>query len=397
MRLSKSTIDKIAPPDLKNGKPTQDFYRDSALPGFGLRVSSGGTKSFIVEKRINGRVKRITIGKFGPLTAEKARTKAAELIGDIALGKDPVAEKKAEQSKSVTLQGALDSYFETRKDLKPATIKNYTDCIDRYLKDWKDKRLVDITKDMVEARHCEIGKKTQSKANNTMRVLRALFNHAMEKFEDSSGEQIILVNPVSRLSRNRAWYKDKRKTGHIKPHELKTWYNATNELQSEVSRDYLQLLLFTGLRKSEALTLKWSEIDFKVKTLTVLDTKNSDVHVLPLTDFLVALLKERKRDNHSEWVFPGPNPDFNLKEPRSAVDRVVEISKVNFTLHDLRRTFITIAESLDLPAYALKRLANHRITDITASYIISDVERLRRPMNQISEFILSQISLKDDE
>ena len=62
-------------------------------------------------------------------------------------------------------------------------------------------------------------------------------------------------------------------------------------------------------------------------------------------------------------------------------------------LHDLRRTFITIAESLDIPAYALKRLLNHKTAnDVTAGYIITDVERLRRPMQQITDHILSLVS-----
>lgn len=69
---------------------------------------------------------------------------------------------------------------------------------------------------------------------------------------------------------------------------------------------------------------------------------------------------------------------------------------IQFTVHDLRRTFITIAESLDIPAYALKRLLNHKMSgDVTAGYIILDVERLRRPMQVIAEFILRQIRLKD--
>jgi integrase len=74
-----------------------------------------------------------------------------------------------------------------------------------------------------------------------------------------------------------------------------------------------------------------------------------------------------------------------LIEPRRQVQKVIQLSAVPFTLHDLRRTFITIAESIDISAYALKRLVNHKMTndDVTAGYIISDGERLRKPMQQI--------------
>jgi integrase len=68
---------------------------------------------------------------------------------------------------------------------------------------------------------------------------------------------------------------------------------------------------------------------------------------------------------------------------------------VSFSTHDLRRTFITIAESLDISAYSLKRLLNHKMTnDVTAGYIITDVERLRVPMQKITDYMLMQFGLK---
>jgi integrase len=64
-------------------------------------------------------------------------------------------------------------------------------------------------------------------------------------------------------------------------------------------------------------------------------------------------------------------------------------NRITFTVHDLRRTFITIAEGLDIPAYALKRLLNHKIShDVTGGYVIADAERLREPMQKVTDFIL---------
>ena len=80
--------------------------------------------------------------------------------------------------------------------------------------------------------------------------------------------------------------------------------------------------------------------------------------------------------------------DGPLKEPRTAVDRITAQTGITFMLHDLRRTFITIAESLDIPAYALKRLLNHKFSnDVTAGYIVPTTERLREPMQRISNYI----------
>lgn len=82
----------------------------------------------------------------------------------------------------------------------------------------------------------------------------------------------------------------------------------------------------------------------------------------------------------SPWVFPGRNPRKPLHQTKNAINRVIEASGVHSSLHDLRRTFITIAESLDVPPYAIKRLVNHKMSnDVTAGYIVSDIERLRHP------------------
>jgi hypothetical protein len=94
------------------------------------------------------------------------------------------------------------------------------------------------------------------------------------------------------------------------------------------------------------------------------------------------------------FVFPagGRNKGKgHLAEPRYIADFVEEASGVEFMIHDLRRTFITVAESLDLSYYALKRLVNHKMSgDVTAGYIGEDVERLRKPMQQITDFFLSK-------
>lgn len=82
-------------------------------------------------------------------------------------------------------------------------------------------------------------------------------------------------------------------------------------------------------------------------------------------------------------------------EPRKQMAKVTEVSEVAFTVHDLRRTFITVAESLDISAYAVKRLVNHKMNgDVTAGYIVADAERLREPMQRITDYLLSAAGVK---
>lgn len=112
-------------------------------------------------------------------------------------------------------------------------------------------------------------------------------------------------------------------------------------------------------------------------------------------DYLLELLKARKQSSASDYVFPGTGVGGYIVEPRKQMAKVIEATGIQFTVHDLRRTFITTAESLDIPAYALKRLLNHKMTnDVTSGYIITDVERLRTPMQKITDYLSECMGLK---
>lgn len=97
------------------------------------------------------------------------------------------------------------------------------------------------------------------------------------------------------------------------------------------------------------------------------------------------------------FVFPADSRTGHLKEPRKAMLNVVKLFGIDFTIHDLRRTFITTAESLDISAYALKRLLNHKMqNDVISGYLIIDVERLRKPMQQIIDTLLKCLEIKEN-
>lgn len=173
------------------------------------------------------------------------------------------------------------------------------------------------------------------------------------------------------------------------------WYEGIQKLENEILRDYLLLIIFTGLRRQEAAKLRRDQVDFKARSLTITDTKNRESHTLPLPDYLLNLLRNRLQNTSSEFVFPGPGAAGHIIEPRKQIAKVIATSGITFTVHDLRRTFITVAESLDIPAYALKRLLNHKMqSDVTSGYIMTDVERLRKPMQQITDFILKAMNVK---
>jgi len=167
------------------------------------------------------------------------------------------------------------------------------------------------------------------------------------------------------------------------------WWKAVHA-EPEYARDFVLTALFTGMRRGELMALRWENVDLVAKTLHLPKTKNGDPLTLPLSIFLFDLLSGRlERSNGSPFVFPGPGKDGHLIETKKFLSRVGAGSGVSFTLHDLRRTFITIAEGLDVPYYALKRLLNHRANgDVTGGYIVVNAERLRGPVEQVAQRIL---------
>lgn len=395
-KITKTVVDRLPSPVEKQ----QVIFRDSVLPGFGVRVTRTGQKSFIIEKRVKGKTCRVTLGKYPQMTAELARKEASIRLGELTQGVNLNQTRRIERQRNdqerVTLGEVFDQYLLARKDLKPATIKGYGYIMKSSFSDWRDRPLLWITKDKVVQRHLDCGKRSHAQANYAMRLLRALFNFAMEQYETLEGECLIRENPVVRISRTRAWYTVKRRQTLIHAHQLPAWFDAVNGLtdtshnaQSGIIRDYLLLILLTGLRRTEAATMKVSDVDLYRRTLTIQDPKNRERHELPLSEFLFDLLQRRLIETPNEYVFPGTGKAGHLVEAKRQVAHVIEQSGVTFALHDLRRTFATIAESLDIPAYALKRLLNHKMNnDVTAGYIVPDVERLRAPMEKITTFIL---------
>lgn len=390
LKLTLSAIEKLPIP-----KTGQVLYRDTEKKGLAVRVTPSGKKSFVVDKwdKEKARVARIVISDVGELTVFQAKAEADKLIGQVVRGTNPVDERRKRHARGVTLIDVFKAYLKARKNLAARTIYDYRRLMNAYLADWHDRAIADIDKDDIEARHEKVGQSSPAQANYMARLLRALFNFASDKY-GTEDEPFLTNNPVKRLNAAKAWYQVDRRQTYIKPTQLKAWFDAV-KLEEELARDYLYVLILTGLRRGEASRLSWKYIDLDHKTLTIPDPKNKQQHTLPLSDYLLSILKRRKASQDGAWVFPGSGRTGHFEEPTKAVARVAEASGVSFTCHDLRRTFITVAESLDISAYAVKRLANHKTkNDVTSGYIMVDVERLREPMQRITDFILKNAGVK---
>jgi integrase len=385
------------------------YYSDTKIRSLQLVVTDRGAKSFVLYRRIAGRPTRYFLGTWPDLTPENARKKAEGIAGRVAFGEDVVQSDRLDHAREITLEDAFTQFKRVRSNLKPSTVHHYQGFLKLAFAPWKARALVKITKDQVAERHRALTREHgPCYADGAMRFLRSLLNFASSAFEAPDGTPLLPENPVSRLSRTRAWNGAKRRTTVIRPAELKAWFGAVGDLprppgaagfasldnQGALVADFLVLLLLTGLRRSEGARLRWADVDLEGKTLTVRDTKNRDDHTLPLSDYLHELLERRRKVTEGDFVFPGTGKDGCLTEPRPQMAKVIKASGVPFTLHDLRRTFATVAESLDIPAYALKRLLNHRSQDVTFGYVIVDVDRLRKPMQSITDYMLKWAGIR---
>lgn len=380
IRLTKRTIEAIAHP-----ASGQVFYRDTELAGFGLRVGTT-SKVFFAEGQVRRRTVRVTIGRSDLIAPEAARKRALKLLSEMAYGCNPNAERKHKQSSAQTVREAFDGFF-ARRSLAQSSRPNYDRTIDIYLKEWAQKPIGSIGRRMVLDRHRDIGRDHGPvTANNVMRHFRSVYNFTSA----TCGE--LPPNPVMILTQARAWNVERRRRSVIPMHGLPKWWRAVHAEEDYV-RDFLLVALFTGMRRSEIARLRWEHIDLEGRTLLVPRTKNGDPLELPLSEFLFNLfLSRRDTDPEAEWVFPGPGSTGHLVETKKFYARVAKECGITFTLHDLRRTFVTIAESLDIPHYALKRLLNHRTDgDVTGGYIVMNVERLRSPVERVAAQILEMV------
>lgn len=295
----------------------------------------------------------------------------------------------------VTLREAYEEYL-TFRPLRPSTVKGYERAVRTYFAPFLDIDLSEIADEEILKKFVEIRDNSgAAQAALAIRVLKAIYSYACARFgipERNPGKAIRLAG----LS-----HSPTRKTRFIQKHDLPAWYRSVAALSSNrpgrTARDIFLVGLFLGLRKTEIMSLKWSDIDFRGRTLTARSTKNHRDHSLPLPPFLVRLFQERKREGISgECVFAGKNGKSPIRDIDDSRKKVIESAKVNFTLHDLRRTFATVSSEIGTPPYLLKKILNHKSGDVTEGYVITTPEILRGAILKIAKRIEELCRIKQD-
>jgi integrase len=422
LKLTERSIAALRAPHI-TGKQT--LYWDEAQTGFAVLVSGkNNVKTYMAKGQLKKKAVLKKLGRVGVMTLDEARQAAREMFRDLGAGVDPRKQKTG----AITLSESLEGYIKANA-LGPRTKESYAWLAKRHFADWIDRPLMEITREMVETRYRAIAEEIEARfaeqarghaklhlaraakvekawpdaakhhrakaeaaqdrkahsgkatANAAMRVLRAIYNYELDR------DPNFPPNPV-RLRRQ--WHKIKPRERYVSGDDMAKFYKGIMELDSEIGRDYLRLVMFTGLRRREAAALRWSEVDLTARTITIPATRNKSGRKfdLPMTDFVHDLLATRRAIGKTEFIFHANSASGHIETPNHHLAQIANATSVRVSIHDLRRTFVTIAESCDISPIALKALVNHGIgSDVTSGYIQIVVERLREPAQRVTDRI----------
>lgn len=362
MRLTDLTLKSLSRP--QRGQRT---YSDDALPGFGIRISQGGTRTFVL---VHGPTRRReTIGRFPPLTLQEARAEARHRLAQYTLGKvTPLP---------VTVEDAVAQFLAAaEKRNKPRTVRDYRRLLKRHFNFGKT-RLGDVTAAEVKRRIGRLSN-TPAEQNHAFTIGQIFFRYAV-------GQGWLDRNPCEGMALpNRIAPRDRVLTDD----ELVAIWRTADEVGAPFGA-IVQLCILTGQRRSEIGRLQWNYIDPTIGTITLPaeETKNSRQHTFPLGATAAAVIKPL--DRRTRYLFPARR-DFRVDMPatvynawakdKRAFDRLCPIAP--WTLHDLRRTFATNLAGLDTPPHVLERILNHSAGTISGVAAIYNRFRYMDEMRQ---------------
>jgi len=373
-------------------------YYDQSLSGFLVVHYPTGRISFCVRTRIKGKDTLQTIGRHPALTVHEARDKARTALSSMFDGVNPKQEqaRKDQHSKamSVTLRQQLEKYLKAR-NLKSGA--DYHHCIKTYMKDWIDKPIRDLSRMDYEDVYLDVKNRvSQATATKMNRYLSAILNWT--KADEVHGERLLKENVTDVIKEKRYSTAVKPKESYLKAGDVEklldylTWYREHQEWKPDGVNDrgaaYVLLLLYTGLRKSEALSLRWEDLNFEDMVFTVKNTKNEIDHHVPMSPPVSNVFRKLAGSDAPKhgWVFPSETKSGHWSNPNKSVANIVKASGVKFGLHDLRRTFATHARLLGMDYDLVRRSINHKSGEkITDRYIVERIELIRPVFNKIAD------------
>jgi integrase len=380
MKLTDKTVKGITPPD----KP-YSYRWDDQLKGFGVRITDKGTKTFIYTYRTrSGRQRRIKIGRWPTWTVEAARRSARELALKVSQGQDPQADRQADRE-APTMSDLAALYIEQHLPTKrPAPAKTDRYAIERLiLPAIGQLKVAEVSRADITKIHRQLSEQTPYRANRILALLSVMFSLAINQGWIDRNR-----NPVTGLKRNQETARER----YLTDDELSRLLSALADHHDQAAADAIRLLMLTGARRGEVLSMRWCDVDFDAGRWSkpAHTTKQKKTHHVPLSAPALSILARRQQMSTSTFVFPGRDGRgyrVDLKKPWSSICRQAGIDGLR--LHDLRHSYASTLASAGLSLPIIGALLGHSQAATTQRYSHLIDEALRKATAKVGDVITS--------
>ena len=355
-RISKTSVDKLQP---------RMMIRDDLLAGFGVR-RQGGAPVYFLQKRVHGKSRWITIGAHGaPWTAETARKRAEQLVGEIAVGKDPAEARRQERAKVTVAEVAGQFLAHHGPKLKPRTRDEYARLFRVHiLPEFGGRKVDSVTRADVSRFHAERAG-IPAGANFALACLSKFMSWCEEH-----GYRVENTNPCRKVKKYRA----RRVERYLSLEEFTRLGRVLDQLEEEGGEGIfaiaaVRLLALTGARLNEILTLKWSFVDIQRAMLFLPDSKTGQ-KAIRLNSQALDVLRGLPRLQGNPYVLAGREAAkylVNLQKPWRRIRALAELEDVR--IHDLRHSYASMAAAAGASLPMIGKLLGHSQPQTTNRYV----------------------------
>lgn len=361
-KLTKTIVDGLEP-------MSRDYMAwDSEVHGFGVRVWPSGQLTYLLKYRVgggrSGRIRKPTIGTHGKITVDEARAVARRWLADVIRGGDPSAARK-DYRQAPTMAELADRYMSEHAipKKKPRSVYEDRRLLARHiLPRLGTRKVLEITRETVANLHRDLASHPYD-ANHCVALLSKMMNLAEMWGLRSDG-----ANPCRHIER----YKERRRERFLSTDELTRLAGILADVEREGREQpsvvpALRLLLFTGARLMEVLTLRWEYVDFENRCARLPDSKTGAKTVMlpaPALDVLAKLARDP-----SGWVLPGSRPGIRLVNLQQAWTRIRKRASLPAVrMHDFRHTFASIAAGQGEGLLIIGKMLGHTQAATTQRY-----------------------------
>jgi integrase len=362
-------------------KTKQQLYKDITEKGLILIASYGGSKTFYLGKKIQEKYHRLKIGRFPDLSIVEARVKANELKTLIAKNINPM-EEKIRLSKEMTFKALFDKYVDEYAKYHIKKWQEDVSMMERRAKHLYNTKISIIKRDDIQKIFNNLTDNVgKISANRFLQRLTGIFNKAIEW-------DLLEKNPTRSITK----HKEKSRKRFINREEMSRFVEVLNNEPNQKMADLFWILLLTGARKGNVLSMQWQHINLKGKTWYIPNTKNGESQLVHLVDWAIKILTRRKDSNNTEsiWVFASNNSKSgHLQEPKKVWKRICQQASLNdLRIHDLRRTHGSWMRKAGADNKMIGKALNHLSSKSTEIYDIIESDQVKEYREKATKIMM---------